>query len=140
MYVSRICSLTLSIVSNAQSLSLTLSHFIDLEVFLLYVASSQFIDLSFSAAFNMSLIEKLTYFIAGTKTISSPRLQTQLALRRDSINNETILFLSACCIESFNFTFWSCSSKMIQDHSVKTAGLLLSQRESISSESRPLHV
>ena len=70
--------------------------------------------------------------MTGTEEVKATHgFKHSIAMRTNSINNEAVNFLlSACCIEAFNFTLWSCSLEIGQDHILKAAGLVLSRCES----------
>ena len=119
-----------SIGCFVQSLPFALPHFNNLETFLLYIVSSQCIELSLLATtLNFLFIEGRTQLLTGTEVGKATHgFKHSVAMRTEPINTESVNFLlSACCKEAFNFTFWSCSLEIRHDHIFKAAGLVLSR-------------
>ena len=122
-----------SIGCFVQSPPFIFPHFKNLEAFLLYIMSSQCIELSLLATtLKILFSEGGTQLLAGTEVVKATHgFKHSVAVRTKPFNTEAVNFLlSACCKEAFNFTFWSCSMEIRQDHIFKTAGLLLSRCES----------
>ena len=95
-----------------QSPPFALPHFSNLEAFLLYIASSQFIEISFLATtLNIFFSERGTQLLTGTEVVKATHgFKHKVAMRTKPIKTEAVKFLlSARCEEAFNFTFWSCS-------------------------------
>ena len=121
-----------SIGCFAQSPPFALPHFNNLEAFLLYIVSSQRIELSpLATAFNILISERKTQLLTGKEVVKATHgVKYSVAMRKKPMNNEVVNFLlSACCKEAFNFTFWSCSLEIGHDHIFKAAGLVLSRCE-----------
>ena len=70
--------------------------------------------------------------MTGTEVVKATHgFKHSVAMRTKPINTEAvILFLSACCKEVFNFTFWSCSLEIRHDHIFEAAGPILSRYDS----------
>ena len=116
-----------------ESPPIALPHFNNLETFLLYLVSSQCIDLSLLAiASNILFNERRTQLLTGTEVVKATHgFKHSVAMRTKPINTEGVNFLlSACCEEAFNFTIRSCTLKFRHDHIFKAAGLVLSRYES----------
>ena len=115
---------------------LTFSHFNDSETFVLYLASSQFIEFSFpSATFDNFFSERWAELLTWTKVVKATHcFKHSIAMRKTPINTEAINFLlSACSVKVLNFTIKSCRLKIRHDHSFKATGLVLSRCESTGS-------
>ena len=111
---------------------LALPRFNNLEAFLLYIISSQCIELSlFATTLNILFSERGAQLLTGTEVIKATHgFKYSVAMRTNPIHAEAVNFLlSACCKEAFIFTFWSCSSEIGHDHILKAAGLVLSRCE-----------
>ena len=125
--------LFISIACFVQSSLFALLNFNKLVAFLLYIVSSQCIELSLLATtVNILFSERRTQFLTGTEVVKATHgLKHGVAMGTQPINSEAVIFLlSACCKEAFNFTFWSCSLEVRHDHVFKAAGLVLSRSES----------
>ena len=120
-----------SIDCFVQSPPFALPQFKNIEAFLLYIVSSQRIELSFLAT-ALNILFSETQLLTGTEVVKATRgLKYSVAMRTKAINTEAVTFvLSACCKEALNFTFWSCSLEIGHDHIFKAAGLVLSRCES----------
>ena len=113
-----------------QSPPFALPHFNTLDAFLLYMLSSQRIELSLLAnALNILLSERRTQLLTGTEVVKATHgIKYSVTRRTKPINTEAVNFLlSACCKEAFNFIFWFCSLEIGHDHIFKAAGLVLSR-------------
>ena len=109
-----------------------LPQFNYLEAFLLYIVSSQCIELSlFATTLNILFSERRTQLLTETEVVQATHgFKHSVAMRTEPNNTEAVNFvLSACCKEAFNFTFWSCSLEIRHDHIFKAAGLVLSRFE-----------
>ena len=116
-----------------QSPPCALPHLNTLEVFFLYIVSSQRIELSLlPTTLNILFNEKGTQLLTGAEVVKATHgFKHRVAMRTKPINTEAVNFLlSACCKEAFNFTIWSCSFEVGPHHISKTAGLILSRCES----------
>ena len=114
-----------SIGCFVQSPPFTLPHFITLEAFLLYIGSSQCIELSlFATTLNILFSERTTQLLTGIEVVKATHgFKHSVAMRTKPINTEAVSFLlSACCKEAFNFIFWSCSLEMRHDHIFQNRG------------------
>ena len=110
-----------------------LPHFNDLVTFLLYIVSSQCIELSlFATTLTIFFSERGTQLLTGTEVVKATHgFKHSVATRTKPVNTEAVNFLlSACCKEDLYSTFRSCSLKIRHDHTFKAAGLLLSRYES----------
>ena len=110
-----------------------LPHSNNIEAFLLYIASSQFIEFSFlTTTFDIFLGERCTQLLTDTKVVTAIHcFKHNIALRLKPINTEGVNFLlSACSVENLSFTTRSCSLKMRHSHIFKVTGLVLSRCES----------
>ena len=99
-----------SIGCFVQSPPLTFPHFNDSETFLLYIASSQCIELSlFATTLNIFFRERRTQLLTGAEVVKATHgFKHSVAVRTKPINTEAVNFLlSACCKEAFNFTIRS---------------------------------
>ena len=95
-----------SIGCFVQSPPFTLPHFNKIEASLLYLVSSQCIELSLiTATLDILLTKWWTHFSTGKKVVKATHgLIGSLAMRTRAINTEAVIFLlSAFCIEAFNF-------------------------------------
>ena len=122
-----------SIGCFVQSPPFALPHFNNLEAFLLYIVSSQRIELSLLAtALNILFSERRTQLLTGAEVVKATHdFKHSVAMRTKPINTKAVNFLlSACCKQAFNFTFWSCPLEKRHDHIFKAAGLVLSRCES----------
>ena len=116
-----------------QSPLLALPHFYNLEAFLLYIVSSQCIELSLLATtLNNLFSERGTRISTGTEVEKATYgFKHSVAMRTKPINTEAVSsFLSACFQEALNFTFWSCPLQIRHDHIFNAAGLVVSRYES----------
>ena len=122
-----------SISCFSQSLPFAIPHFNNLETFLLYIVSSQCIELSlFATTLNILFSEGRTQFLTRTEVLKANHgFKHSVAMRTKPINTETVnnFLLSACCKEAFNLTFWSCSLEVRHDQIFKAAGFVLSRYE-----------
>ena len=92
----------------------TLPHFNDSETFVLYIASSQFIEFSFpTVKFDVFISERWVGLLTGTKVVEATHcFKHSIAMRTKLINTEAVSFLlSACSLEDLNFTNRSCTLK-----------------------------
>ena len=122
-----------SIGCFVQSPPFALPNFINLEAFLLYIVSSQRIELCLLATtLNMIFSERRTQLLTGTEGVKANHcLKHRSAMRTKPKNSEVVNFLSsACCKEAFTFTFWFCFLKIGLDHIFKAVGLVLLRGES----------
>ena len=116
-----------------QSLPFALPHFNNLEAFILYIVSSQCIELSLLATtLNIFFSEGRTQLLTGTVVVKATHgIKHSVTMSTKPISTEAVNFLlSACCKEAFNFIFWSCSLEIGHDHIFKAAGLVLSRCDS----------
>ena len=98
---------------------LTFSHFNDSENFLMYLASSLFIEFSFpTATFDIVFSEGWVEILTGTKVVKATHcFKHSIAMRTKPIDTEAITFLlSACSAKALNFTIKSCTLKPSHDH------------------------
>ena len=98
------------------------------------VHSSQPTAVSFLAtAFEMFFSEGWMYFLTRTKVIKADHcFEDSVAMNSKSNNTERVVFLLCPSnVETFNFTFWSCSMEVELDHFFEATGLALSRQESI---------
>ena len=118
-----------SIVCFVQSPSFALWQFNMIEAFLLYMVSSQCIELSLLATTLIILFsERGMYFLTGMKVIKATNgFEHGVAMKTKPLITKAVDFiLSASCKEAFNFTFWPCSLKIGYDYHFKPAVLVLS--------------
>ena len=123
-----------SIACFVQSSPFALPHFNKLVTFLLYIVSSQCIELSLLATtLNILFSERRTQLLTKTQAVKATHgFKHSVAMWKKPINTEAVNFLlSACCKEAFNFIFWFCSLEVRHDHILKAAGLVFSRNESI---------
>ena len=116
-----------------QSPPFALPHFENLEAFLLYIVSSERIELSLLAtALNILFSGRRTQLLTATEVVKATfDFKYSVAMRTKPINTEAVKFLlSACCKEASNFTLWSCSLELRHDHIFKAAVFVLSRCES----------
>ena len=121
-----------SIACFLQSPLFALPHFSNLVIFLLYIVSSQCIELSFFAiTLNIFFTQRGTQLLTGTEMVKAAYgFKHSVAMRTKLINTDADNFLlSAGCKEAFNFTFWLYSSELGQDHIFKAVGPVLSNCE-----------
>ena len=119
-----------SIGYSEQSPPFAIPHLNNLEAFVLYIVSSQCIELSHLATTsNILFSERMTQLLTGTEAVeASHGFKYGVALRTKPINTEASnVLLSACCIQAFNFTFWFCSLEIGHDQIFKAVGLVLSK-------------
>ena len=122
-----------SIGCFVQSPPFTLPHFNKIEASLLYLVSSQCIELSLiTATLDILLTKWWTHFSTGRKVVKATHgFKRSVAMRTRAINTKAVNFLlSACCIEAFNFTIWSCSLKKRQDKIFKAVYFVMLRCES----------
>ena len=121
-----------SIGCFVQSPPMALLHFNNLEAFLLYIVSSQCIELSLPATtLNIFFSERWAQLLTGTKVIKATHcLKHRIAMRTKPITTEAVDFLLfACSVEALNFTIRSCSLEIGHHHIFKAAGFVLSRCE-----------
>ena len=109
-------------------------HFKVCEFFFLYVALSQFIELSsLSATLIIFFSEKCTYLLTGTEVIEANHgFKHSVAMRTKAINTEAVhFFLSACCIDTCIFIIWPCSLKTGCETIFEATGLVLTRSKPI---------
>ena len=126
-----------------QPVPFALPYFKNLEAFLLYLMSSQYIELSlFATTLNIFFSERGTQLLTGTEVIKATHgFKHSVAMRTKPINIEAVIFLlSACCKEAFNFTFWSCSLEIGHDRIVKMLVLIFRGVILLVSESKSQRV
>ena len=90
----------------------TLPRFNEGETFIVYIASSHFIEFSFfTTTMNIVFSERQTNFLTRIKKVKAAHwFEHGVAMTTKNINSEAVNFLlSACCIEALNFAMWSCS-------------------------------
>ena len=120
-----------------QSLLFALPFFIKLGAFLLFIVSSQCIELSLLATtLNIFFSEGGTQLLTRTEVVQATHgFKHIVAMRTKPNNTKAVNFLlSVCCKEPFNSTFWSCSLEIRHDLFLETAGLVLSKCESTRLE------
>ena len=108
-------------------------HFNKLEAFFLYTVSSQCVETSLLATtLNTLFSERGTQFSTETEVVKATHgFKHSVTMRTKPINTEAIIFfVSVCCKETFNFTFWSCLLEIGHDYTFQAAGLVFSSCES----------
>ena len=119
-----------------QSRKFTLSLFTNPKAFLLYIVSSQWIELTLLATtLKFLFTERRTQLLTRREVVKATHgFRYSAAMTTKPIITATVNFhLSACCKEAFNFTCWSCSLEIGHDHIFKAAGLALPRCESTRS-------
>ena len=117
---------------------LIVPHFNDSETFILYIASSQCMELCFrTAAFDIFFSERCTELFTETKVVKATHCFKQSnAIGTKPINTEAVNFLlSNCRLEALIFTIRSCSLKIGRNQVFKATCLVLLRCESTGSES-----